>query len=424
MTAAISDTAPLPVIAPHLEVRREVGQHGGWTVYEARRVDLNGPVTLRVGPLRSCTLGRDASQLAGAVARLKKLNHPALAEIGGAGVVDDQAYIELARLSGQPLAQYLEGRSLSEVQRLEVALQVAEALCYLHEHGIGYGAALDEGVWVERKPGSLRLMVKLVRWERVGKFTADGGDQRAFAELLKVITAGADAATGQFLTEMAARCGAAASDAPKFKNLAGELLTTIRSKNTALVKLTLVHLAEPLDVNAPKVVTRSAASTVRGDGSSNSAVGWRGAAAVIAIAVGALSAAITNQNRTGLPRPSLPSPPTSYSGSVLPGSSSVPGYGAVYGSPSPPSSAATPPMPTAPHRPNIDPFRADVTPPNSGIGRPRWTPPSGMERGFPQPRSGIRVDLPPNHSPPGGSMHMSPPTQAVPGGFQPPHFGR
>lgn len=424
MTAALSDTTTLPAIAPHLEVRRKLGQHGGWTVYEARRVDLDRPVTLRVGPLRSCTLGRDASQLAGAVARLKKLTHPALAAIEGAGIADEQAYIEHERLSGQPLAQYLEGRSLSEAQRLEIALQVAEALSYLHEQGIGYAAALDGGVWVERRPGSLRLMVKLVRWERVGKFTADGGDQRAFAELLKVIAAGADATTGQLLNEMATRCAATDGDASKLKNLAGELLTTIKGKHAALAKLTSVHLAEPLDVNAPKIVTRSAPATVRGDGSSNSAAGWGGAAAVIAIVVGALSAAINNHNRASLPRPTLPSPPASYSGSVLPDASSVPGYGAIYGSPSPPSSVTPPPMPTAPHRPNIDPFQADVTPPNSGMGRPGWTPPSGMERGFPQPRSGIRVDPLPNHSPPGNSMHMGPPTHAVPGGFQPPHFGR
>ena len=423
MTAAISDTTPLPVIAPHLEVRREVGQHGGWTVYEARRVDLDRPVTLRVGPLSSCSLGRDASQMASAISRLKKLSHPALAAVEGAAIADDQAYIEHERLSGQPLAQYLEGRSLSEVQRLEIALQVAEALSYLHEQGIGYAAALDGGVWVERKPGSLRLMVKLVRWERVGKLMADGGDQRAFAEFLKVIAAGADAATGQLLTEMATRCGAADCDAPQFKNLAGELLTTIKGKHAALAKLTSVHLAEPLDVNAPKIVTRSAPATVRSDGSTRNAAGWGGAAAVIAIVVGALSAAITNHNRAGLPRPSLPSPPASYSGSASPGASSVPGYGAIYGSTSPPSSV-TPPMPTAPHRPNIDPFRNNVTPPSSGMGRPGWTPPSGMDRGFPQPRSGIRVDSMPSHSPPGGHMHMSPPTHAAPGGFQPPHFGR
>jgi hypothetical protein len=427
--SAISDAAAMPAVAPHLELRREVGRHGGWTVYEARRIDVDRRELVSVGPLKSCTLGRDGNQLEAAVARLKKLSHPVLAPIQCGGVAGELAYIEFERFAGQPLVEFLESRRLSDVQRMEIVLQLAEALAYLHEHGISYAAALDGGAWVGRRHGSLRLAVKLFRWERVGKFMADGGDQRAFGELVKRVAAGTEGAVAKSLTELAARCSEAQSDAPKLKNVTAELLTAIKGMNGLVAKASIVHVAEPLNVRPPKAPPRAnaAAAASRAEGGKNAGT-WGGAGIAIAIIVGALSAVIRNQDKLGPSRPSYTPQPVPWTGSVMPGNvpSNIPDHDAIYGSATPPTGIVSPQAPTPPRYEPLSGVQVD-DPSEPGFPKPRWPQPAHpgvVDRGFPEHRSGIRHDPFPNRSLPSQSLPMGPPTQSVPGGFQAPHFGR
>ncbi len=254
--AVLVDAKALRAAAPHLELGREVASSGGWTTFAARRVDENRRVMVRVGSLERTGLGRDASQVAGAIGRLKSLQHPGLATIAGGGVAGANAFLEIEHVRGLPIGAFLERTRLSSRQRCELAAQVCEAVAYLQERGISYGSLLPAGVWVARQTGSLRISVKLPQWERVCKYTADGSDQRALGELLKklVESAPAGAAGAQELAEKADLCAASTGDAPMLSELSKELRGITARSHARSGANGASHTAEYLDVAPPKAI--------------------------------------------------------------------------------------------------------------------------------------------------------------------------
>jgi hypothetical protein len=240
--------------APHLEIGRELGRDGPVQVFEARQIDANRRIRLRVCPLTQCALGRTAAQIQSALARLKSLKHPVVVSTFSGGVAGDVAYFETEYGQGRPIAAFVETNRLSDRQLVEFAAKLCEGLGYLHSQGIGYGELLPNGLTIARAAGSLRVAPKLSRVEGMHALKADGSDQRAFAALLSSLlakrTGGVDSPVIGSLQDIARRCAATRSSAPSFNEIALELKSLGEQQNIDYLKSAL-HFAEPLLIAPP-----------------------------------------------------------------------------------------------------------------------------------------------------------------------------
>lgn len=239
--------ADLPV---HIEVRRLLGREGNTRLYEARQLDFDRRIVLRVSELRETTFGNDKGRAEQVIARLGKLEHPGVCKLWGGSVQGETVFLETEPPRGRLLESFLKERRLTDAQRISLALRAGEALAYLHGQGIGYGELLNHGVRVARGLGSLELEPKLVRLETLRTLKTDGSDQRAFATLIAKLSG--EPSSGRTnvqdaLATLGEECAATTDDSPTFANLVLRLreLAAERQKSQAIVGY---HCAEPAEV--------------------------------------------------------------------------------------------------------------------------------------------------------------------------------
>jgi hypothetical protein len=424
--AVLAGRDALRAAAPHLEFGREVCADGAWTTLAARRVDEDRSVVVRTGPLASCSLGKDPSQVGGVIARLKKLDHPGLANVEGGGVAGGEAYLELDGVRGQPMGEFFAKRRLSIKQCLELGALVCEALAYLHEQGIGYGAVLPSGAWVSRRTGSLRIAVKLVQLERVRKFVGDGADQRAAgAVLLQLADMVGEREGATRLRTLGETCARATDDAPRMKEVAAELRALAAESAAGKRSQSARHQAEVLSVGVPKAVKGASIATIAGGGTSRSMQVVIGVCAVVGLIGGVVSGVMKDRAREhrfnpsppasnwaqpepnwaqpapstpGVPSwaqhaPTQPAPPTTVTPGTQPGQPGArTGFGGWSGRPTlpsgfgggrPPIEAGRPPMPggfPTPRHVPVGPTAPTPGVPGSRFGAPSY--PSGPSPGF------------------------------------------
>ena len=188
MSQVVADRSKsIQAFAPHLEIGRRLSNAGNIQVFEARQIDTNRRIMLRICPLPQCALGQSAAQVERAVAKLRALHHPGLATIYNGGMADNAVYLETELVHGRNLSDFTAGRWLSDRQVFELAMKVCETLEYLHSQSIAYGDLIPNGMLIARNLGSLRASAKLIRGEGMRAFQPDGRDQRAFAAFVTAL---------------------------------------------------------------------------------------------------------------------------------------------------------------------------------------------------------------------------------------------
>jgi hypothetical protein len=87
------------------------------------------------------------------------LRHPHLAAVLEAGEdANGRIYVVTEALRGSSLAARMASGPFSRVEALEIALQIAEAVQFLHEHGLVHGNISPDCVWV-REDGTATLLL-------------------------------------------------------------------------------------------------------------------------------------------------------------------------------------------------------------------------------------------------------------------------
>jgi hypothetical protein len=239
--------------AAHLELGRQLENHAGAVVLEARQLDVNRRIHVRACPLGKSGLGSTPEQVKGTVAKLRSLSHPGLAKIYGGGAADGMAYLETEPVRGLWPDELATRRRLTPRQKLELTIRLCETLAYLNSQGIRYGALAPRGLLIQRQLGALRFEPKLVRYESMRGFKSDGADQRAFAEFVATLLSppgNNDSDLDRKLRALAAKCASATANLPTF----AELLLILRQllvEQTAAAASPTNHLAEPLRVEIP-----------------------------------------------------------------------------------------------------------------------------------------------------------------------------
>jgi serine/threonine-protein kinase len=113
---------------------RELGTGGMGAVWLAERTDglLNRPVALKL-PHRAWGCALLAERMAREREILAALSHSNIATLYDAGIADDgQPFLALEYVAGEPIDVYCETRRLSLRKRLQLFLQVADAVAHAH----------------------------------------------------------------------------------------------------------------------------------------------------------------------------------------------------------------------------------------------------------------------------------------------------
>jgi len=113
---------------------REIGQGGMGTVYLATREGEGFTQTVALKLLRADSAdARTAARLAAERRILARLEHPGIARfVDGGTTGTGQPYVAMEYVEGTPLLEYCNRRRLGVRERLELALQVCDAVQYAH----------------------------------------------------------------------------------------------------------------------------------------------------------------------------------------------------------------------------------------------------------------------------------------------------
>lgn len=120
----------------HYRVQEKLGEGGMGVVYRAHDEQLHRDVALKVLPAGTFRDGAARARLLREARAAAALNHPSICTIHEVGEADDQAYIAMELVEGQPLSVRVAAGALPTAEVLRYGLQLAEALAHAHERGM------------------------------------------------------------------------------------------------------------------------------------------------------------------------------------------------------------------------------------------------------------------------------------------------
>ena len=127
-------STPPTLVGGRYVVGSLLGRGGAAEVFRAHDRVLDRPVAVKMFPaavsgVDSLRQGREASTLAG-------FQHPGLVAIYDAGDDDGRAFLVMQLVEGATLAQKLRAGSWSTTAAVQLGAQLADALAYVHDHGV------------------------------------------------------------------------------------------------------------------------------------------------------------------------------------------------------------------------------------------------------------------------------------------------
>jgi serine/threonine protein kinase len=129
---AVADWPPLP---DRYVCQRLAGRGGSATVYEARDVDLDRIVAVKVLDVPD-RAGRATARLAREALILARLDHPGIVPIHERGTLSDgRAYYVMKFVKGRPIDEAARSRS-ELIDRLTIFDRVLDTVAFAHAHGI------------------------------------------------------------------------------------------------------------------------------------------------------------------------------------------------------------------------------------------------------------------------------------------------
>jgi hypothetical protein len=125
------DSFPQPII-PGYEVIRELGRGGMGIVYQARQLDLQRMVAIKM-----LLTGTDADARFRAEAEaIARLQHANIVQIHEVGKVQGHSFLVLEYVDGGTLADRIDGTPLPSLQAVQLVAVLAGAVQFVHERGI------------------------------------------------------------------------------------------------------------------------------------------------------------------------------------------------------------------------------------------------------------------------------------------------
>src|SRR5437764_672672 len=118
------------------EVVTKIGAGGMGEVYRARDTKLGRDVAIKLLPLAFARDGERMARLKREARLLASLNHPNIAAIYGVEVSGSVDALVMELAEGATLEERIASGAIPLAEALPIALQIANAVEYAHEHGV------------------------------------------------------------------------------------------------------------------------------------------------------------------------------------------------------------------------------------------------------------------------------------------------
>ncbi len=137
---------------PGYEVRRLIGRGGMGAVYEARQMDLDRKVAIKLLPMETSMDEGFVQRFQREARALARLQHPGIVAVYQFGTArDGRLYFVMEHVDGMTLYDLIHGGHLTVAQALEIVKQVCEALAYAHEEGVVHRDIKPSNILVDTK---------------------------------------------------------------------------------------------------------------------------------------------------------------------------------------------------------------------------------------------------------------------------------
>ncbi len=164
---------------PNLEIQHLIGHGGMGAVYQARQINLDRIIALKI---LSPRLGSDpafAERFLREARALAKLSHPHIVTVFDFGQAGEFYYLTMEFVDGVNLRDTISANLLSPEQALAIIPQVCEALQYAHDNGVIHRDIKPENILIT-KNGKIKIadfgLAKLLRPD-ADQFTLTGTRQ-------------------------------------------------------------------------------------------------------------------------------------------------------------------------------------------------------------------------------------------------------
>ena len=136
---------------PNLEIQHMIGHGGMGAVYQARQINLDRIVALKIlSPRLSCDPAF-AERFLREARTLAKLAHPNIVTVFDFGQAGSFYYLTMEFVDGVNLRDTIAAKLLSPSEALAIVPQVCEALQYAHDHGVVHRDIKPENILIAKK---------------------------------------------------------------------------------------------------------------------------------------------------------------------------------------------------------------------------------------------------------------------------------
>ena len=139
----------------HYKILEKLGEGGMGEVFKAQDTKLDRFVALKFLPSQLTASEDDKARFIQEAKAASAMNHPNICTIYSIEEFNDQLFIAMEFVEGKTLNDKKD--SLSEKQKLEIGVQVAEGLAAAHEKGIVHRDIKPENIMI-RKDGIVQIM--------------------------------------------------------------------------------------------------------------------------------------------------------------------------------------------------------------------------------------------------------------------------
>jgi serine/threonine protein kinase len=143
-----------------LEVIELIGRGGMGFVYKARQRSLDRPVAVKLFPREAYEDPSFAERFANEARILANLSHPNIVAAYEFGESSCYCHLVMELIAGQSLRQRIERGPMPQVEAVDIARQVCDALEYAHGRGVIHRDIKPENIMLEeRASGGVRVRV-------------------------------------------------------------------------------------------------------------------------------------------------------------------------------------------------------------------------------------------------------------------------
>ncbi len=137
-------------ISGRYRITEVIGEGGMGVVYEAWDAQVERKVAIKLVRSDSTSDRKFLSRFRRELEITSQLRHPSTIRVFEHGETDDgRPYMVMELLTGESLADRMERGSISEMEALQVARQVAESLSEAHEHGVFHRDLKPDNIFIE-----------------------------------------------------------------------------------------------------------------------------------------------------------------------------------------------------------------------------------------------------------------------------------